>query len=116
MRWARWGDESGLEFQYLDMHAGDCLVFNKRSLHLSDPRPSLSGHPATRLALNFRVVIRGKDEDTIPYYPGFQFAKIYPAHSGLKYKALKYAKQSGQYIIDVPLSRFDMIDMLKSPP
>ena len=111
-------NESGLEFQYLDMHAGDCLILSKRTLHMSDPRPLLAGNPPKRLALNFRVIVRDKDEDTIPFWPGHRYAKLSPMHSGLKSWALKQAKQAKQVItsvISVPISRFDMLDYGKSP-
>ena len=111
-------NDSGLEFQYLDMHAGDCLIFSKRTLHMSDPRPFLAGKPRKRLALNFRVIVRDKEEDTIPFWPGHVVQKLSPMHSSLKYWALKQAKQTKQglrNLIRVSVSRFDMLDPLKSP-
>ena len=110
--------ESGLEFQYLDMHAGDCLIFSKRTLHMSDPRPWLAGKPPTRLALNVRLIIRDKDEDAISFWPGHAYQKRFPMNSGLKSWALKQAKQANQamrIVIPVQVSRFDMLDFLKSP-
>ncbi len=111
-------NESGLGFQYLDMHAGDCLIFSKRTLHMSDPRPLLAGKPPKRLALNFRLIVRDKGEDTIPFWPGHIFQTLGPMHSGLKYWALKQAQQAKQAmrsVIRVPVSRFDMLDAGKSP-
>jgi hypothetical protein len=115
-------NESGLEFQYLDMHAGDCLIFSKRTLHMSDPRPFLAGNPPKRLALNVRLIIREKDEDTIPFWPGHIFQKKWPMNSGLRSWALKQVKQAKQTMrsvirdpIPVPVSRFDMLDYSKSP-
>ena len=49
-------DDVGLSFEYLAMCAGECLVFSKRTLHMSDPRPHLRGLQTNRLALNFRHV------------------------------------------------------------
>ena len=50
-------NETGLEFRYLDMQAGDCLILSKRTLHMSDPRPFLAGLSPRRRALN----LNGKD-------------------------------------------------------
>lgn len=110
--------ESGLEFQYLDMHAGDCLIFSKRTLHMSDPRPLLAGKATNRLALNVRLIVREKDEDTIPFWPDHIYQKMFPMYSGLKSWALKQverADKSMRIVIRVPVSRFDMLDFLKSP-
>ena len=111
-------NESGLEFQYLDMHAGDCLIFSKRTLHMSDPRPLLAGKPAKRLALNVRLVVRDIDGDAIPFWPGHFYQKMFPMHSGLTSWALKQAKQANQAmrsVVRVPVSRFDMLNQMKSP-
>ena len=111
-------NESGLEFQYLDMRAGDCLIFSKRTLHMSDPRPWLAGSSPKRLALNVRLIIRDQDEDTIPFSPTHRMANFYPMHAGLKHWALKQAKQVGQFapsVVRLPVSRFDMLDWWKTP-
>ena len=107
-------NESGLKFQYLDMHAGDCLILSKRTLHMSDPRPSLAGKTINRLALNLRVIVREKDDDTIPFWPGHIYQKKVPMLSGLKSWAMKQEQAMGR-VIRVPVSRFDMLDFSKSP-
>ena len=43
-------DDAGLQFRYLGMEPGDCLVFSKRTLHMSDPRPMWRGDRVERLA------------------------------------------------------------------
>ena len=112
-------NESGLGFQYLDMHAGDCLIFSKRTLHMSDPRPFLAGRSSKRLALNVRFIVRGEDEDTIPFSPTHISQTVFPMNAGLKHWALRRAKQAGQFftpsVIRVPVSRFDMLNQMKSP-
>ena len=47
-----------MSFSYLGMTPGECLIFSKRTLHMSDPRPLMKGERARRLALNVRVLIR----------------------------------------------------------
>ena len=109
--------EAGMEFRYLDMHAGDCLIFSKRTLHSSDPRPFIAGFPPKRRALNMRVIIRDKGKETIPVFPGYIWSDILPMNSWLKDRALQQAKQNNQVvksIINVPVSRFDLLDWI--PP
>ena len=56
--------DTQLSWRYLNMTPGECLVFSKRTLHMSDPRPHLSGRVPVgqlrRLAMNVRVAIRPK--------------------------------------------------------
>ncbi len=109
-------NETGLEFRYLDMHAGDCLIFSKRTLHVSDPRPFLAGLSVKRRALNVRIVLRDKGKDTIPVFPFYQ--NLFPVHSWLKHKAQKQARDTKQIvknIVHVPISRFDMLDLFRPP-
>lgn len=58
-----------LQFKYLNMIPGDCMVMSKRTLHMSDPRPTLAGMTVNRLAVNVRVIIQsgGSDEKTIRF-------------------------------------------------
>ena len=52
-------DECALSFEYLACDPGDLLIFSKRTLHMSDPRPHLREHAdVRRLALNMRVIVR----------------------------------------------------------
>jgi hypothetical protein len=109
-------NETGLELQYLDMHAGDCLIFSKRTLHMSDPRPFFAGLSPKRRALNVRVIIRDKGRDTIPVYPSYKGQFL--IDSWLGYRALNQAgksKQTVKNIVHVPISRFDMLDAFQSP-
>ena len=87
-------NDSGLEFHYLGMRAGDCLIFSKRTLHMSDPRPFLSGRLANRVAMRLVVPLRSKDKTTIPYSPNSILPKTYPMMSGLQHMALKQAKKN----------------------
>jgi hypothetical protein len=48
-------DELQLSLEYLAMQPGDCLIFSKRTLHMSDPRPHLRNLDVRRLALNMRA-------------------------------------------------------------
>jgi len=67
--------EMGLRsVSYLDMKPGDCLVFSKRTLHMSDPRPYLQGHAVTRHAINARVVLRPEGRRTVNFWPDFIYA------------------------------------------
>ena len=55
-------EQAKLNFQYLAMRSGECLIFSKRTLHMSDPRPHLPEYDGvsvennTRLAMNVRLV------------------------------------------------------------
>jgi len=111
-------NESGLEFRYLDMHAGDCLIFSKRTLHMSDPGPALSNLLSNRVALRLVVPLLSKNKDTIPFFSNSPIAKLTPMNSGLKHMALelaKKAKQVSKSIIHVPVSRYDMLDLSVTP-
>ena len=48
-------DDLQLSLEYLAMQPGECLIFSKRTLHMSDPRPHLKNLKVRRLALNMRV-------------------------------------------------------------
>ena len=111
-------NELGLKFRYLDMHAGDCLIFSKRTLHMSDPGPALSKLLSNRVALRLIVPLLSKNKDTIPFFSNSPIAKSTPMNSGLKHMALKLAKTANQIsksIIHVPVSRYDMLDFSVTP-
>ena len=69
-------EEAGLRFRYLNMSAGEVLMFTKRQLHFSDPRPvwrgaAKHGMDIDRLAFNVRFVLRPPgwaNNRTIPFW------------------------------------------------
>ena len=69
-------EASGLRFEYLDMAPGECLVFSKRTLHLSDPRPHLDGEDVGRLAMNVRVLLRPADRPSFSVWAGHRYFQI----------------------------------------
>lgn len=50
----------GFEFEYLDAKAGDALIFSKRTMHMSDPRPHWHGqeHLNRRSVVVLRIIVR----------------------------------------------------------
>jgi len=62
-------DDANLSFKYLAMKPGECLVFSKRTLHTSDPRPHLRGDKISRLAMSVRVIVRAPGQSRIGFNP-----------------------------------------------
>jgi len=76
-------DACGLTFAYLAMQPGDCLIFSKRTLHMSDPRPHLRSEPITRLACEARIIIRPEGTDILPFWYNHPYAEDFPLHKRL---------------------------------
>jgi hypothetical protein len=70
--------DAGLRFAYLNATPGDVVVFSKRTLHVSDPRPHVlrARAPTSRVAVVWRVVVRGPD-GTVPLWAGHLHARRY---------------------------------------
>ena len=69
-------EDAGLSFEYLDMQPGDCLLFSKRTLHMSDPRPHLDGVPVNRLAMNVRVLVKPRNRSTFNIWLGHRYFSL----------------------------------------
>ena len=67
--------EMGADFSYLDMRPGDCMIFSKRTLHMSDPRPVLKGHAVTRHSVNVRALVRPEGKATVNFWPNNIYAR-----------------------------------------
>ena len=79
-------------FRYVRMRAGEVLLFSKRTLHMTDPRPLLiPGGPAGdgRLNLLVRVVVRALGERTLPAWPQHIFFRPFRASSILQKRWLE---------------------------
>ena len=76
-------DELALRLEYLAMQPGECFVFSKRTLHMSDPRPERT----TRLALNFRVICRPRGVEHVAFAPDHPYCTLSPLHRQLKRRA-----------------------------
>ena len=50
--------DAGLKPVYVDAKPGDCLLFNKFTLHMSDPIGHMLNAPGSRRAVNLRVLVR----------------------------------------------------------
>ena len=66
---------ANLTFHYMDLAAGDCLLWSKRTLHMSDPRPHLLGGVNKRTAAHVRVAARSAPGGAIDYWPNHPYAK-----------------------------------------
>ena len=72
-------DKAGLRFKYLNMTAGECLIFSKRMQHMSDPRPFAWRHSEPdRVALQLRVVVRDPNtrRHPIPTWENHPYIKL----------------------------------------
>jgi len=67
--------EANLTFNYMDLAVGDCLLWSKRTLHMSDPRPHLRGGVNERVASHLRVAVRATAGGPIDYWPNHPYAK-----------------------------------------
>ena len=63
----------GIKLSYLDMRPGDLLLFSKRQMHMSDPRPALRDVVNTRQAAHGRVVVRPAGARGIVVWPGHAY-------------------------------------------
>lgn len=101
-----------LQFEYLDMKPGDCMIMSKQSLHMSDPRPHLEGIPSNRRAFAMRIIIQNttKGEEFLRFNPFHPYTYYGPLHSSLKEIALQ-GKELGNGVRQLKLnSQFDMFD------
>jgi len=73
--YARWQD-ANLTFEYLQPKPGEVLVFSKRTIHFSDPRPHLAKLPVDRLVMNMRIIIR--DVHGVPFRPQHPYINSLP--------------------------------------
>ena len=64
---------ANLTFHYMDLDAGDCLLWSKRTLHLSDPRPHMRGGGNERVAAHLRVSARERPHGAIDYWPNHPY-------------------------------------------
>lgn len=64
-------DELEMKFDYVAAKPGDCVVWSKRTLHMSDPRPLLEGRTIKRKVIQIRVVLKPADpaQKTMVYNP-----------------------------------------------
>lgn len=99
-----------ITFAYLAMQPGDCFVFSKRTLHMSDPRPRLHGRACNRIAVQLRVVVRRPGEDTIPFWAGHLLCHCEEGWRKLALKAGDLPKGMGGRQ-RVKLSRFEMLSL-----
>lgn len=68
-----WERGAKLSFRYFNGTEGDALVFSKRTLHMSDPRPhllrDLRERPPDRLAVSVRAAVKDADGG-LNFWPG----------------------------------------------
>ena len=65
--------DANLSFHYMDLDAGDCLLWSKRTLHMSDPRPHMRGAWNERVAAHLRVSVRSRSHGAIDYWPNHPY-------------------------------------------
>ena len=56
-------DELKMRMDYIAAKPGECVVWGKRTLHMSDPRPIIEGRTIKRKVIQIRVVLRPKDHN-----------------------------------------------------
>mmetsp|Transcript_16504 Transcript_16504/g.22622 ORF Transcript_16504/g.22622 Transcript_16504/m.22622 type:complete len:390 (-) Transcript_16504:220-1389(-) len=113
----RWSEQEAkeqnlLQFEYLDMKPGECMIMSKRSLHMSDPRPHLEGIPSNRRAFVLRIILPDKNskENFLRFNVNHKFTRYSRLHSSLKQVALRGKKlEKGVYQLRLK-SHFDMFD------
>ena len=107
-------EELGLRLEYLAMAPGECLVFSKRTLHMSDPRPERT----RRLALNFRVVVRPRGQAEVAFATGHPYCTLSPLHRRLARRARP--PPGGGPVKRLAVSRHEMLSFdgrtLLAPP
>lgn len=64
-------DELDMKFDYIAAKPGECVVWSKRTLHMSDPRPLLEKRTVKRKVIQIRVVLRPMDtsQKTLVFNP-----------------------------------------------
>ena len=73
----------GIRLHYLDAQPGDILVFSKRQMHMSDPRPTLRGVTNMRKAAHGRFVVKSKGEQGIRFWTGHPYVRSSSTSSNL---------------------------------
>ena len=95
-------DDCKFTFKYLDMKAGECLLFSKRQLHMSDPRPALEKIFTNRLAVHMRIIIKKSGSESIKFWPNHVYKNRYPLH--------KYLSEICDKDLNLSVGRFSMMD------
>jgi len=95
-------DDCKFTFKYLDMKAGECLLFSKRQLHMSDPRPTLERKFSNRLAVHMRIIIKNPGSKSIKFWPNHVYKDRYPLH--------KHLSEICDKDLNLSVGRFGMID------
>lgn len=102
-------DDCQLGFEYLAMAPGECLVFSKRTLHMSDPRPHMRGERIERLALNVRVLVRKPGEGTISFVPKHHYCRMFALHRELVRRAERAEGADAHGRLRVSVGRHEML-------
>jgi len=113
-------EEAGLGFRYLNMSAGEVLVFSRRTLHLSDPRPiwhglAADGGEIRRQAMHVRIALRPPGwgaNRTLPFGPGHGWWKRKGYTKPGPTQVANAGKQLGRHMgyDQVPVDRFTMLN------
>jgi len=117
-------DECGFSFEYLHCQPGDLLVFSKRTLHMSDPRPVLRSMQTNRLAINLRVLIlppgaKGTSypERPLRYWGGHWYKSAFPMIKRIHARAVAAngpdTDPDGELMLALP-DRWDMLSIMDS--
>jgi len=64
-------EELDMTFDYVGAKPGECVIWSKRTLHMSDPRPLLESRTLKRKVIQIRVVLKPKDkrQQTLVFNP-----------------------------------------------
>lgn len=101
-----------IEYEYLDMKPGDCMIMSKHCLHMSDPRLHMAKLPLSRKAFVLRVIVRPSGQNWIRFNPNHPYVKlrITPMHVSMKGRALTDGESEGKGDWRLNVSRIEMHD------
>ena len=107
------------------MTPGECLVFSKRTLHMSDPRPHLDPNrpdfipvgQLQRLAMNVRIVVRPRrGARQMNFWSGHEYARKKMTWSTWACKWARHRQVVGGYEQVNIYSPFDWMFGVPDPP
>lgn len=98
-------DDCKFRFRYLDMKSGDCLLFSKRQLHMSDPRTVLQNNFSNRLAIYMRIIIKKDASSSIKFWPNHSYKN--------KYKLINQLSKVCDENLNINVDRYSMVNYSK---
>lgn len=94
--------DAGFQIRYLDMVAGDLLIFHKAQMHMSDPRPSLRGIRNSRRAIAGRYLVASPGASVIPFNPSHAYLQGGSPSAGHRGRGAHFVSPIGQFAYPDP--------------